>query len=168
MQGKGRVQTSSPFSAADRLAGIVQDLDREAEAAHLDLAAPDRAGRVAEHEAGDDVGAARDRGQLHVGLDLVVDVVEALRVPAASRSRASARSGREIVGLAPAATPAFLQASMYLALVPKTVTRSARGHVPEHVAGSGWKGEPSNRISVSSTARPPTSQFHIIQPQVVK
>ena len=64
------------------------------------------------------------------------------------------------------ASPAFLQASMYLALVPKILTRSrcARSH---STSGLAWNGEPSNRTKVSSTASPPTSQFHIIQPQVV-
>ncbi len=56
---------------------------------------------------------------------------------------------------------------MYLALVPKTSTRS-RSARSQSTVGSGWNGEPSNRTSVSSTASPPTSQFHIIQPQVVK
>jgi hypothetical protein len=34
--------------------------------------------------------------------------------------------------------------------------------------GSGWKGEPSKRTTVAPAPRPLTSQFHIIQPQVVK
>src|SRR3546814_6248521 len=45
----------------------------------LDLAAPNRADRIAADEAGDDVGAAGDRRQADVVLDVAVDVVEALR-----------------------------------------------------------------------------------------
>ena len=59
-----------------------------------------------------------------------------------------------------------MQASRYLALVPNTSTRSAAA-MSHSTSGAGWNGEPSNRTSVSSQASPPTSQFHIIQPQVV-
>ena len=56
---------------------------------------------------------------------------------------------------------------MYLALVPKmsTCSDSAMRH---STPGSGWNGEPSYSSSVAPLARPLTSQFHIIQPQVVK
>src|SRR6185436_16261895 len=46
-----------------RLARFVENLDRHPQSLGLDLAAPHRTGGVAEHEARDDVGAARDRGQ---------------------------------------------------------------------------------------------------------
>ena len=54
-----------------------------------------------------------------------------------------------------------------MALVPKIVTRSspAMRHSP---AGSGWKGLPSYSTSVAPVASALISQFHIIQPQVVK
>ena len=62
---------------------------------------------------------------------------------------------------------ASLQASMNLALVPKTVISNSS--VIFHMAfPSGWKGEPSNRTTVAPTEREETSQFHIIHPQVVK
>ena len=41
------------------------------------------------------------------------------------------------------------------------------GEIPEHSPRS-TKGEPSYRSSVAPAARPEASQFHIIQPQVVK
>src|SRR3546814_11481367 len=47
--------------AAHRPAVVVEHLDRHAEAAALDLAAPNRADRIAADEAGADVGAAGDR-----------------------------------------------------------------------------------------------------------
>ena len=110
---------------------VVPDVDREAEAAHLDLAAAHRARRIAEHEAGDDVGAARDRGELHVRLDRLDRRSRSSPAPAASRSRGSPASGARSCVCA-GASPAFLQASMYLALVPKTSTRSRSRDVPEH------------------------------------
>ena len=51
---------------------------REAQPAALQLAAPDRQRRIAEREAGHDIGAARDRRQAEVVLDALIDVVEAL------------------------------------------------------------------------------------------
>ena len=67
------------------------------------------------------------------------------------------------IGLA----PALLSASMYLAEVPNTVMRSSSAK-SNSTLGPGWKGEPSYRSSVMPVARPEASQFHIIQPQVVK
>ena len=63
--------------------------------------------------------------------------------------------------------PALASASMYLALVPKWVmaVSSAKSN---STLPSGWKGAPSNSNSVAPEARPLASQFHIIQPQVVK
>ena len=40
--------------------------------------------------------------------------------------------------------------------------------IPRRAAGPGENGEPSNSTTVAPTASAPTSQFHIIQPQVVK
>jgi hypothetical protein len=65
--------------AGDGLAVVVPDLDGHAETRTLDLAAPDRQRRIAEHEAGNDVGAAGDRGQVHVGLDALIDKGKAFR-----------------------------------------------------------------------------------------
>src|SRR5437764_332149 len=45
--------------------------------------------RVAEHEAGNDVTTAADAGQMHIRLDLPVDVIEAV-----IRERASRRQNR--------------------------------------------------------------------------
>ena len=73
----------------NRLAVVVEDVDRHAEAAALQLAAPHRQRRAAEREARDDVGAAGDRRQAEVVLHALVDVVEALR-----RERAAGREQR--------------------------------------------------------------------------
>ncbi len=70
-------QTSSPFSSRIGSAVFRPDVDRHAETRGLDLATPHRAGGIAEHEAGDDIGAAGDRGEVHVFLDIAVDVIEA-------------------------------------------------------------------------------------------
>src|SRR5690606_19831544 len=61
------------------LAFIAPYTDFHAEPAALQLAAPHRQYRAAQCEAGDDVGAAGDRGELQVGLDRAVDVIEAFR-----------------------------------------------------------------------------------------
>ena len=96
-----------PCSPASGLAVVVEDVDLHAEPAALDLAAPDRQRRIAEHEAGDDVGAAGDRGEVHVALDRVVDVVEALRRQRrAGRERSCARVERSCVSRG--RSPAFL------------------------------------------------------------
>src|SRR5262245_39741317 len=57
-----------PFAAPHRLAVLGEDVHRIAQPRPLDLAAPYRAGRVAEHEAAANVGAARDRGEMQVAL----------------------------------------------------------------------------------------------------
>ena len=62
-----------------RVAVVVEDIDGKAEATSLNLAAPDRAGRIAEHEAANDVGAAGDGGQMNIALDLAIDEIEAFR-----------------------------------------------------------------------------------------
>ena len=62
--GNGLAQTSSPISESDRQSAP-SDADVEAEAPALRLAAMDGQDRVAEDEAADDVGAARDRLQRH-------------------------------------------------------------------------------------------------------
>jgi hypothetical protein len=56
---------------------------------------------------------------------------------------------------------------MYFADVPKNVQRSAAAY-SNNTAGEGWNGEPSKSISVAPDASAETSQFHIIQPSVVK
>jgi hypothetical protein len=75
--GKGRGADQLALLAPERLAIVVPHFDLEAEAARLDLAAPNGADGIAEHEAGDNVGATGDRRETHVLLDGAVDVVEA-------------------------------------------------------------------------------------------
>ena len=65
--------------AAHGLAGIVGHVHRHAETEGLQLTAPDRTDGIAQREAGDDVGAARNRGEMQVVLDGAVDVLEPLR-----------------------------------------------------------------------------------------
>ena len=62
--------------------------------------------------------------------------------------------------------PALSTAAIHLALVPNTLmpSSSTRSH---RRLPSGWKGEPSYSTTLAPTARLDTSQFHIIQPQVV-
>src|SRR6266542_3275373 len=64
-------------------------------------------------------------------------------------------------------SPAFATASMYFADVPKSVipVSSAKS---KRTLPSGWNGEPSNSRIVAPDASAVTSQFHIIQPSVVK
>ncbi len=63
--------------------------------------------------------------------------------------------------------PDLRTASRYLAEVPNTVTRS-RSARSQSTRSLGWNGEPSKSTSVAPDASPVASQFHIIQPQVVK
>jgi len=69
--------------------------------------------------------------------------------------------------LARGLTPNFSAADRYLALVPKML-RPSSSAMRHRMSCVGWNGEPSYSSSVAPTARLDTSQFHIIQPQVVK
>ena len=60
-RGEGSCTHQLTLLPAYRPTVFVEHLDLHPEAARLDLAAPDRADRVPAHEAGDDVGASRDR-----------------------------------------------------------------------------------------------------------
>ena len=124
MLGNGRVQTSSPSRPRTGRPAVVEHVDRHAEPARLQLAAPDRPDRVAQREAGDDVGAAADAGEVHVALDRRVDVVVAVLGQRAS-GREDGLQRREVVRPRRLAVPPSPTSARYLALVPKTVTRSA-------------------------------------------
>jgi hypothetical protein len=56
---------------------------------------------------------------------------------------------------------------MYLADTPSIVTPTSSTR-SKRASGPGWNGLPSNRTIVAPVDKPETSQFHIIQPQVVK
>ena len=56
---------------------------------------------------------------------------------------------------------------MYFADTPSSVSRS-RSARSNSTVGDGWNGLPSNSTIVAPLASTLTSQFHIIQPQVVK
>ena len=83
---------------------VVEHVDRHAEARPLAFAAPYRAGRIAADETRDDVGAARDRGELHVGLDRLVHEIETLGHERRA-GREDRANRREIVRIAPGAGP---------------------------------------------------------------
>ena len=119
------------------------------EPARLQLAAPDRPDRVAEREAGDDVGAAADAREVHVPLDRCVDVVEAVRRERAAgrEDRAERRRDR---ACAPGASPSFSASARYFALVPNTVIRSSAAM--SHRIGGGASGAPSYSTTVAPTA----------------
>ena len=97
--GKRLAADQFALAARQRRTVLVPDVDGEAEARPLDLALPDRLVRNAEHEAGDDVGAAGDRGEMDVALDGVIDEGEALRRQRRAR-RGDDLQRREIVRLA--------------------------------------------------------------------
>jgi hypothetical protein len=143
MEGKGLVQTSSPFSPRTGLALVVPDVDGQAEPAPGSRPRQTGLSRIAEHEAADDVGAAGDRGQLHVGLMPLVDEGETLLGDSGEPVEADMRSFSRGHVVLRAAEAGLAQASIYLAEVPKMVMPSSRRIVEEH-APSGWKGEPSN------------------------
>ena len=166
--GTATCRRARPSLAAgrDRPAVVIVDVDLHAEAAALQLAAPHRQRRAAEREAGHDVGAAGDRRQAEIVLHALVDVIEALR-----RERAAGREQRAQVARArsPCAgrRAIFFARSTYLADVPKCVIRSAsaKSHRSAAVDERRAVVEQQRR---AARARPETSQFHIIQPQVVK
>ena len=64
-------------------------------------------------------------------------------------------------------TPAFRRVSMYLAYVPNNVMPNSSTRSNSDVV-LGCTGEPSYTTSVACDASAPASQFHIIQPVVVK
>src|SRR5690606_16840669 len=88
---KGPSANELSFPAGHRTARFVEHGDIHAEPRALDLTAPYRGRRIAEHEARDDVGAPRDRGEMDVRLDLAVDVVEAF----GNQRRAGGKHGLE-------------------------------------------------------------------------
>ena len=136
------------------------------EAAALDLAAPDRQRRIAEHEARHDVGAARDRRQADVVLDALVDVVEAFR-----RERAAGRKHRRarLPGRSPCAAPARSSSARRCTSPTCRSASSARRPRSPTARGRGRRTASRRRAAASRrAASPDTSQFHIIQPQVVK
>jgi hypothetical protein len=93
---EGRVHTSSPFSP--RTGVPVSSNTSTAMPRPLHWISPATpAAWVAEHEARNDVGAARDRRQAEVGLDLAIDVLEALRHQRAAGGEHRPQRG-EVVG----------------------------------------------------------------------
>ena len=107
----------------------------------LDLAAPNRRQRIAADKAAADIGAARDRGEMNIGLDRLIDEIETLGARAASRSRAWCAE-RESLWVSRGRKPDFFTASIYLAEVPKIVIPPHRQNRKAR-RSLGWKGEPS-------------------------
>ncbi|MNF55487.1 hypothetical protein D3C84_369500 [compost metagenome] len=77
---RGEVAGADQFAllAEHPLAVLVPHLHVHSQPLALQLAAPHRQYRVAQGEAGDDVGAAGDGGEAELALDVAVDVLEAL------------------------------------------------------------------------------------------
>ena len=73
---RGADQLAAPL--AQGLAFVVVDLQIDAEDRHLQLAAVDRQGRGAADEAAQQVRPAGDRGDVQVGLHVLIEVVKAL------------------------------------------------------------------------------------------
>jgi hypothetical protein len=84
---------------AHRPAQVVEHLDGHAQPGALDFAAMHRAVGIADDEAGNDVGAARDRRKLDVPLDARIDVVETFGDQRAA-GREHGAQGLQAVGLA--------------------------------------------------------------------
>ncbi|MCH7664658.1 MAG: xanthine dehydrogenase family protein molybdopterin-binding subunit [Acidobacteria bacterium] len=82
---KGSGADEFSLDAAHGPAAVVEHLDPHAEAPGLDLSGPDRSDGISDDEARDDVGAAGDRRQADVPLDLRIDKVEALGCQGGSR-----------------------------------------------------------------------------------
>ena len=169
IDGNGLVQTSSPLAAAQRLAVLVEHLDRHAEPAAPGSrrATPARSGCRSTKQR-DDVGAAGDRGEVQMScFTCCVDVVEALgdqrragREHRAQRSRACASVDRP--------TPAFAHGVDVLRRGAEEGHASPRRR--SRTARCRRDGTASRRRAAASRSAPAptTSQFHIIQPQVVK
>ena len=83
------------FFPCHRLAIVVPHLHIHTQALALQFTAPDWQGRVAQGEAGDDVGAAGNRRQAQVTFHVAVDVLEAL----VSQWRAGGKNGLEAAQL---------------------------------------------------------------------
>src|SRR5450631_844083 len=78
-RGERRRAYQLAFLLAHWLAVAIVDVYAEPQTTALQLATPYRARRAPERETRDDVRPARDRRQTKIGLDALVDVVEALR-----------------------------------------------------------------------------------------
>src|SRR5689334_25122190 len=75
---------------------VIENIDRHSQPRRLNLATVHRQNRIAEYETGDDVAAATDAGEMNVGFDLFVDVVEAAVGKGTSR-RQNRFQSRELV-----------------------------------------------------------------------
>ncbi|GAA4992373.1 hypothetical protein GCM10025734_20380 [Kitasatospora paranensis] len=123
-----------------RVAVDVPGLDRGAQAGGLDLAEVDGEGGDAADEAAADVGAAADRGEPDVVLDLVVDPLEPVGgsgEPVVPMQRTAERSRSR-----PGWSSALRLAITYAAEVPRTVAR-VRAATDQRAPVSGWPGLPS-------------------------
>src|SRR5438876_8354606 len=87
----GKRSSANQFARNEshRSSSIVENVYRHSESGRLNLSLIDRQNRIAQHEAGDDVTAAADAGEVHVRLDFLVDVIKAV-----VRQRTSRRKNR--------------------------------------------------------------------------
>ena len=165
-RGEGRRADQFALLARARACHLVVDVHSQPQPAALQLTAPYRPGRAAQSEAGNDVRAAGNRRQAQIGLDALVDVVEAL-----GRERASGRQHR--AQRAPARSPCAAPgrpSSAHRCTWRKCRSASCAPvrQAPRESARDRRTGGRRTAASVAPDASPDTSQFHIIQPQVVK
>ena len=98
--GKGFRADEFPLLPRCRSRAVVApDLDGKPQSRPLDFTGIDGPRRVSQHEAGHDVGAAGDGGEVQVRLDRVIDQAEACRHERRSRGKHDAQ-GDKVVGLA--------------------------------------------------------------------
>lgn len=161
-----RADKFSFFSVRRALALLRPDVDRKPEPRPLDFAAIDRRCRVAGHETGHDVGAPGNRRQIQVLLYRAVDIVETV-----CQQRRPGRYHRA----EPGQVMLLFQTETCLAeAVDVSCRRPKNGSCVPH-----WRSRTTPRVPVERASRrkaagwrlgpnPRRSQFHIIQPSVVK
>ncbi len=86
----------SPALGPQRVAEFVDHVDVEAQRGALDLPGVNRAGRITGHETTAQVGAARNRSKMKVGLDSLIDGAEPLRCQSRARGGHCAQA-REVM-----------------------------------------------------------------------
>ena len=161
----GERPRADQFALSPTLAVIVEHVDVHAEAAALQLAAVHRQHRVAEHEARNNVGAAGDRHTCTPGLIFSADVVEdsgESGEPVDSTLRSPSSDACVVVHAG------LVQRVDVFGAGAEHVDAGLLGELESEHVGDGMKRRAVVQHQRRPSARPLTSQFHIIQPQVVK
>ncbi len=76
--GEGSGADQLPLLAHQRVAIVIKHRHRHPQATTLQLTTPDRLGRIAQGEAGDDIGSPGDGRETDISLNLPIDIVEPL------------------------------------------------------------------------------------------